>query len=432
MLKLIAALLFGSLAFASQAQLYFPPLIGSTWETKNPSELNWCEERIDSLYDFLEESESKAFIVLVDGKIVLEKYFGTFTQDSLWYWASAGKTLTAVMTGIAQEEGYLNINEPSSTYMGEGWTSCDAATENAITVRDQLAMTSGLDDATGDPYCTEPACLQCIAESGTRWAYHNAPYTLLDSVIEGATGINFNTYFNSRIRNRLGMDGFWLWIDYNHVYFSKARSMARFGLAMLNNSVWQNDTLLRDQQYMYDMIHPSQDINQSYGYLWWLNEGPSYMLPTSQFVFPGKPMADAPSDIYAAMGKNGQIINVVPSRNMVVVRMGNVPGESFFVPNFYNNDIWKKINRLECDQSSVSEEKEQLILYPTSASESITIGGLKSSDHIEVWDALGRNTPVQRNGNVLTWSSTLAPGVYNVQVKRAGNESRFLRFEIVR
>jgi CubicO group peptidase (beta-lactamase class C family) len=228
------------------------------------------------------------------------------------------------------------------------------------------------------------------------------------------------------------MDGFWLWVDYNHVYFSKARSMARFGLAMLNNSVWQNDTLLLDQQYMYDMVHPSQDINQSYGYLWWLNNGPSYMLPTSQFVFPGKPMADAPDDVYAAMGKNGQIINVVPSQNLVVVRMGNVPGESFFVPNIYNNDIWKKINRLQCDQSSVLEQNEDMVLYPTMANESITIKGLHSSDKVDVFDALGRNVTVERNGNMLTWTKSLAPGVYTVKVYRTETQAHHLRFEIVR
>ncbi len=64
--------------------LYYPPLFGNTWETISPSTLGWCEERIDSLYDLLEENNTKAFIILKDGKIVLEKYFGTFRQDSVW------------------------------------------------------------------------------------------------------------------------------------------------------------------------------------------------------------------------------------------------------------------------------------------------------------------------------------------------------------
>ena len=60
--------------------------------------------------------------MLKDGKIAIEKYFGTFTKDSLWYWASAGKTLTAFLVGQAQENGLLSISDSTSKYLGSGWT----------------------------------------------------------------------------------------------------------------------------------------------------------------------------------------------------------------------------------------------------------------------------------------------------------------------
>ncbi len=193
--------------------LYFPPNGSSTWETTDPASLGWCPDRIDSLYAFLAERNTKAFLILKDGRIVLEHYVGTFTQDSLWYWASAGKTLTSMLTGIAQEEGFLDINQPTSTYLGTGWTSASPAQEAAITVLNQLTMTSGLDDGVADDDCTDPACLQYLADAGTRWAYHNGVYTLLDDVIANATGNTFASYFNTRIRNPIGMDGFWLPAD---------------------------------------------------------------------------------------------------------------------------------------------------------------------------------------------------------------------------
>ncbi|HAT63910.1 MAG TPA: serine hydrolase, partial [Flavobacteriaceae bacterium] len=59
-------------------------------------------------------NDTKAFILLKDGKIVLEQYFDDFTAESNWYWASAGKTLTATMVGIAQQEGFLDITNPTS------------------------------------------------------------------------------------------------------------------------------------------------------------------------------------------------------------------------------------------------------------------------------------------------------------------------------
>ena len=70
------------------AQLYFPPKDSDNWEKTNPETLNWCSDSINALYDFLDQKNSKAFIVLKDGKIVLEKYFDNFGPDSLWYWAS--------------------------------------------------------------------------------------------------------------------------------------------------------------------------------------------------------------------------------------------------------------------------------------------------------------------------------------------------------
>ena len=66
--------------------LYFPPLTGNVWETTSPATLGWCEDKLPELYDYLESANSKGFIVLKDGKIVIEKYFGSFTKDSLWYW----------------------------------------------------------------------------------------------------------------------------------------------------------------------------------------------------------------------------------------------------------------------------------------------------------------------------------------------------------
>ena len=88
-------------------ETYFPPLLGDQWETISPTTLKWNLNAIDELYDYLEGTNSKAFILLKDGRIVFEKYFGSFTADSAWYWASAGKTLTSFMVGIAQQEGLL-------------------------------------------------------------------------------------------------------------------------------------------------------------------------------------------------------------------------------------------------------------------------------------------------------------------------------------
>jgi CubicO group peptidase (beta-lactamase class C family) len=321
--------------------LYFPPTTGTTWETTTPASLGWNETELNNLYTYLQQKNTRAFIILKNGKIVAEKYFGTFTADSNWYWASAGKTMTGMLVGIAQTEGLLNINEKTSKFLGTGWTSLPKLKEDLITIKNQLTMTTGLDDnVQPDNDCTLPACLQYKADAGTRWSYHNAPYTLLDKVVESASGKTYNAYFQEKIRDRIGMNGIWIKTGYNNVYFSTPRSMARFGLLMLNKGKWDQTTILSDTTYFNAQTKTSQSFNLSYGYLTWLNGKASYMLPTLQVVFPGMMVPNAPTDMFSALGKNDQKMYVVPSQQLVVIRMGDAAGNVQLALSSFDNELW--------------------------------------------------------------------------------------------
>ncbi|MDB2362629.1 beta-lactamase family protein [Flavobacteriales bacterium] len=334
-------------AASVSAQSYFPPNDSSEWDTLSPSSLDWCPEKIDSLYAFLNETNSKSFILLKDGKIVLEQYFDEHTDSSFWYWASAGKTLSSFLVGIAQEEGFLNVNDTTSDYLGSGWTYSSPEEEEKITIWNQLTMTSGLDDGVSNPFCSDDSCLIYLAAPETRWAYHNAPYTLLRPVLENATGQGINIYANQRLLNPIGMDGVFSYVGYDNVFSSTTRSMARFGLLIQNNGEWDGTQILSDEDYFSQLVNTSQALNESYGYLWWLNGKSSFMLPGSQFVFDGSIFPNAPNDVIAALGKNGQIINVVPSENMVWVRMGNASSTGLVETNL-NIGVWNYINDLSC------------------------------------------------------------------------------------
>jgi CubicO group peptidase (beta-lactamase class C family) len=332
----------------SNAQtIYFPPASPQDWDTLSPTTLNWCSNKIDSLYDFLEQKNTKGFIILKDGKIVLEKYFGTFTEDSLWYWASAGKTLTAFLTGIAQNQGVLNINQSVTPYMGNGWSSCTVAQEDSITIKHLLTMTSGLDDVF--PPCSNeddaPSCLSYLAASETRWAYHTGAYRKIQDVLPVATGLTLNAYTNTTIKSKIGMNtGLWL----QDVFYSKTRDAARFGLLCLSKGIWANDTVLNDSAYFNAMTNTSQNHNLAYGYLTWLNGKSNFMLPGTQLTFNGFITPSAPADMYAALGKNDQKIYVVPSQNLVVVRFGNAAYSSSLSITVFDDELWQKINDLNC------------------------------------------------------------------------------------
>jgi CubicO group peptidase (beta-lactamase class C family) len=417
MKKKLLVFFFFPLIFLSQ-QLYFPPTTGSNWDTLSSQNLGWCQNKIDSLYNFLDTSNTKAFILLKDGKIVMEKYFGNHTANTLWYWASAGKSLTSFMVGIAQQEGYLSIHDTTSKYLGLGWTNCNQSQEEKITIKNQLSMTSGLDDMAGDPYCTLDTCLIYKADAGTRWAYHNGPYTLLDSVIKVATGISLNQYVTQKLKIPTGMTGTFYSAGFNNVFFSNARSMARFGLLALNKGNWNGNQIMSDTSYFHQMTHTSQQLNKAYGYLWWLNGSSDFMVPFSQLVFPGKMMPDAPNDLIAAIGKNGQFINVIPSTNMVWIRMGDAP-DSSDVPFLLNNDIWKHINDLSCNNVGFGENHlpdKKLHVYPNPANEYIKIN-CEGCEIItaEILNLQGKSLKFQNESTISI--KEIESGIYFLRVK---------------
>lgn len=360
---------------SSSQPIYFPPNAPSNqWDSISISSLGWCQNELDSLLNFLESKNTKAFIVLKNGKIVVEKYFGTFTIDSTWYWASAGKTLTSFAIGLAQQDGLLSISHPTSQYLGTGWTIAPPNKESLITIQNQLSMTSGLNDAVPDHYCTIDTCLAYLADAGSRWAYHNGPYTLLDSVLENATGQSLNSYFNQKIKTPTGMTGQFYPSGFNHIFVSKPRSMARFGLLMLNKGIWNSTPIMTDTNFFYDMTHPSQNLNKSYGYFWWLNGQSSYMLPSTQFIFNGPLSPNAPNDMIAALGKNGQFLNISSSQKLVWVRMGNEPSANE-VPAILNDSIWYRLNQVMCTStnSTMIEENNKLAFYPNPFTTSFSI-----------------------------------------------------------
>lgn len=332
-------------SFSTFETMYFPPNDGSTtWETKSIASLGWNQSQVQPLLDYLELKNTKSFIILVNGRIVMENYFNGHSATTPWYWASAGKTLTSTVTGIAQDENLININNKVSDYLGTGWTSAPLAKENLITCKNLLSMNSGLDDSLGDD--VSPANLQYVADAGNRWAYHNV-YVKLQDVIAQASGQTWTNYFNTKLRDRIGMTG-GAWInsgDGLSVYWSTARNMARFGLMSLNRGKW-NGTTIVSESFFNQASTTSQNINEAYGYLWWLNGKSSYHLPQSQFQFTGTLIPTAPSDMFAALGKNDQKIYVIPSKKMVIIRMGDAADGSNMALSDFDEVLWQKISAL--------------------------------------------------------------------------------------
>ncbi|MBL7745759.1 MAG: serine hydrolase [Chitinophagaceae bacterium] len=321
--------------------MYFPVNGSSAWETKSLSSLGWNTAAIQPLKDYLLQKHSKSFMILVNGRIVMEEYFDGHTKDSTWQWNSAGKTLVGTLTGIAAQEGLLQINNKVSDYIGAGWTSAPLIKENLVTNRHLLTMTSGLNDSNN---LVIKQNLTYMADAGTRWSYHNVFQKLMD-VVAAASGQSYDNYFNTKLRDKLGMDGFWNNGAIFKLYHSNTRSMARFGLMALNKGKWHNEQII-NQTFFEESINTSQTINPSYGYFWWLNGKSKYMVPGGQDVYNSTLVPNAPPEMYAAMGAEDQRIYVIPSKKMVIIRMGNAsdPLNPSFALSGFDNELWAKIN----------------------------------------------------------------------------------------
>jgi len=400
-------------------QMYFPPIDSDDWETIDPDSLDWYTYKIPLLLNFLEETNTKAFLLLKDGKIVIEEYFDDFTKDSIWNWASAAKPITSFLTGIAQEKGLLSIQNPVSDYLGPGWTTAPPEKEQLIKIIHQLTMTCGLKNVGADR-CTDPECLEYVEDAGNGWEYFGPSYDLLIKVIEEVSNMDYDTFTKNELCSNIGMDGFWqTTADLYQFFSSTPRSMARFGLLMQNHGIWDNSIILGDREYLDDCRQPSQNMNLAYGYFWWLNGQPSFMIPLDATlgVYPGNLLENAPPDTYLAFGRNQQLLYIVPSWGIVIVRMGEAPNG---VPVFlsYMNDLWKKIDSVVPVEESPGSYGSGIEIFPNPARNYLKVDFIDKTPlqyQLKLINSFGQTIMMQENYRKLNVGG-LRAGIYFLEV----------------
>jgi hypothetical protein len=150
---------------------------------------------------------------------------------------------------------------------------------------------------------------------------------------------------------------------------------------------------MTDNNYFNEMVNTSQSLNQAYGYLWWLNGKPSFMVPNLQTIFPGFMSPNTPVDMISAIGAGGQFLNIVPSQNLVWLRMGDEPG-NYLVLFLLNDQIWQYVNDLVCQpagQIALEDLNQRVGIYPNPANNILNIA---IDEHVfqsvSIYDSLGQ------------------------------------------
>jgi CubicO group peptidase (beta-lactamase class C family) len=273
---------------------------------------------------------TRAIVVVYNGQIIAEKYADGFDKHTVLLGWSISKSFMGALTGILVKEGKLDVN--ASAPVPE-WTSND---KKEITLKELLQQTSGLDfkeSYTGPSEVTNmlfkkgdmaafTANRELKYKPGTVFNYSSGNSNILSRIIRQAVGEkDYAAFPYQSLFHKINMYSILLEPDASGTYigssysYATARDFARFGLLYYNNGTWNGEQIL-PLNWVSESVKPSDaDVQKKYGYQFWLN-GFAKNNPSKHIY------ADVPGDMFYADGFGGQDIYIIPSKKLVVVRMG--------------------------------------------------------------------------------------------------------------
>jgi CubicO group peptidase (beta-lactamase class C family) len=273
---------------------------------------------------------TRAFLVVYDGKIVGERYAPGFDKNSRLIGWSMSKSLTSAVIGVLVNAGKLNVDAPAPV---PEWKNTD---RKNITLKELLQQTSGLDftEDYGSPSEATnmlfkrgnmgafTASLPLKFQPGTIFNYSSGNANILSRIIRQTVGDSVYPAFPyTALFHKINMYSLLMEPDASGTYvgssysYATARDFARFGLLYYNNGVWNGEQLLPPNWVMETIQPATANKQKRYGFQFWLN-GAGDTDPSKRW-FP-----DAPADMYFADGYGGQNIFIIPSKKLIVVRLG--------------------------------------------------------------------------------------------------------------
>lgn len=334
----------------------------AAWSTTSPEDAGMDAELVDEILASAEAGDSDCVLIARDGQIVAQEHFGERDPDEPREVFSATKSLTAVLVGIAIDDGDLELDERAADHIGE-WQGTES---EEVTVRNLLSNDSGRywdfeTDYTQMP--PSPDNTQFAIEldqqhpPGEVWIYNNAAIQTLDAVLESATGQHVADFAEERVLEPLGMDDSYMRTDNSDSTLTymglqtTCSDFVRLGQLVLDGGAAPDGTQVVSSEFLDEAMSPSTDLTSAYGYLWWLNRpGP---IADAMVATTGETAGDAeegqinddiPEDVIWASGLFDQILAVYPSSGVIGVRIGDdPPGESGFNRNAFSTALHEAV-----------------------------------------------------------------------------------------
>jgi CubicO group peptidase (beta-lactamase class C family) len=300
------------------------------------------EAAVDSAYaepDAARLRRTRALLVVHDGRLIVERYAPGFSAQTPMLGWSMTKTVTGALIGALVKAGRLSLDNHA---LVPQWRSTGDP-RAAITLDELLRMTSGLGftEDHGDPFEDVALMLFTRADSaayaidkplvaapGTRWQYSSGTSNILSRIIRLAVGgeRDYLQFPRRALFERIGMraatiepDSSGTLVTSSYMY-APPRDWARLGQFLLQDGVWGGERILPEGWVKYMTTLTPQSNRKDFGAHLWVKVPPP-------FDSVRNPRPQLPADAFHAVGHEGQFVSVIPSRKLVVVRLGLSRGE---------------------------------------------------------------------------------------------------------
>jgi len=287
----------------------------------------------------LSVKKTRTVLVLYKDHIIAEKYADGFDVNTPILGWSMTKSITATMFGILQKQGKLSVNQ---SHLFKDWEQDE---RSKITLSDLLHMNSGLewdenyDELSGvtrmlfldKDMSLSQQKMPAKFKPNTHWNYSSGTTNLLSGYLRTkfATHQDYLDFWYTALLDKIGMHTALIETDLAGNYvgssygWASTRDWAKFGTLYLHRGNWNGEQII-DSTWVDYVKTPTNTSNGLYGAQFWLNAGGVY--------------PDVPKDLFSCNGYQGQMVFIIPSKNLVIVRTGLTED-----PEFNFNDFLKGI-----------------------------------------------------------------------------------------
>lgn len=309
---------------------YYPT---STWRECSPEEVGMNADKLKPVYEYCANKKRNtfSFLIIKDGYIVAEHYFNQYKIGSKLPSYSLAKSFVSALTGVAIQNNYISgVDDKIINYIPQ--LQNIQTDKKEITIKHLLTMTSGFEwneneisMSSNDIYNIRSSSnyIQYVLDKpivetpGTVWNYSSGMPLLLGYIIENATGMLTSEFAKQTLFKDLGIADFdWDTVPEGHTNGAwglslKTRDYAKLGFLYWENGLWDNKEVLPDY-WVTDSRKPALIDAQQYGYLWW-----------TAYRYADHIETQVPVDTYMAVGLFQKYIIVIPSYNLILVRIGD-------------------------------------------------------------------------------------------------------------